>query len=87
MLQEYWASTVIFIGIFSQCTSRTTAYSFSMRAREKNSFNIEFSTRRGWFFFCSIWECSYNSLSKVSRQKNEEQLTFTLCKDNFSTYH
>ena len=22
MLQEYWASTIIFIGIFSQCTIR-----------------------------------------------------------------
>ena len=25
MLQEYWGSTVIFIGIFSQCTARGLA--------------------------------------------------------------
>ena len=26
MLQEYWASTVIFIGIFSQCIHKTRSY-------------------------------------------------------------
>ena len=29
MLQEYWASTVIFIGIFSQCTQNSINFTVS----------------------------------------------------------
>ena len=46
MLQEYWASTVIFIGIFSQCIQLLKKYIL---------YTLTYSLHIYFFHFFSMW--------------------------------
>ena len=59
MLQEYWASTVIFIGIFSQCT-RTLQNNF---AKNRTHFFLPYQEKK---YFAIFEPLSYDSKSIVS---------------------
>ena len=70
MLQEYWASTVIFIGIFSQCTMIFNTAS--------TMTNLSLNSQNRLFFMFRNWAA--HRVSCFSSHKNKvafESLTLT----------
>ena len=74
MLQEYWASTVIFIGIFAQCNFRKIlAIVLKLHTNilhPSRNFGIEFGQNRlnhsNVFRFWMFWEFFHNCLTQAN---------------------